>query len=257
MVFHEQAFTIILSHHYFQLLPIHVACNAGASKEVIRALLDADKIGVTVRAKTAVGRLPLHIALFDSMPYDIIEMLLDAEHDSGSSDLKPEGIYQWDHGMLPIHIACLNGLDSEILKLLVHRDASGESLFAKLEKRNEFEIAESKPSSVSFAQDALIQNCDRGMVFDDNDEKYRYLDADTAFLSGMRSLHVCLMTKSTESCRVLLQAEKQHSHQGGASRRTRQKRAEMCDEMNKRTCLHLAVRILFSIGTPCSFHAFY
>ncbi len=219
--------------------------------------------GRTIRAKTAVGRLPLHIALFNNMSCEIIEMLLDAENDR-QPDLMSEGIYQWDHGMLPIHIACLNGLDSKIIKLLADRDAklladrhltlwedreAKSTLFAKLKiGKKSAALASSGP------QASLIQNSDQNNMRKDE------LDEDTEFLSGMRPLHLCLLTKSNESCRVLLLAEKQHSQKKGSNRRGIQQQAVMVDEMNERTCLHLAVRVVHhvihvvsSLFTPLTF----
>ncbi len=60
-------------------MPLHIACNAGADAAVIKALLEADISGNSIRAMTKTGRRALHIAIDKRLPYDAIYMLIEAE----------------------------------------------------------------------------------------------------------------------------------------------------------------------------------
>ena len=79
-------------------LPLHIALNRGCNdtiEDVVKELLDADEAGSNIQSKTAIGRLPLHIALEKKLPTGVIKLLL-----------RKETVYERFSGKLPIHIAC-------------------------------------------------------------------------------------------------------------------------------------------------------
>jgi len=107
-----------------RLLPLHFACYKGAPDCIIRALLDADKNGVTAIQPTEFGDLPLHLAIRKKLPGSILKMLLDENffHHSKKSKSKFYDIYQRSKGMLPLHLACYNDSSIEIIEMLLEKD---------------------------------------------------------------------------------------------------------------------------------------
>ena len=92
-----------------QLLPLHLACEKGLSREIISALLHADKDSrKTVRIPTKAGKLALHFALESKLDVNIIGDLLEAdtslnvETDNNTDD---DDIYQIYHDMNPLIFA--------------------------------------------------------------------------------------------------------------------------------------------------------
>ena len=61
-----------------RLLPLHFACYKGAPDCIIKALLDADKNGLTAIQPTELGDLPLDLAIRKKLHGSILKMLLDA-----------------------------------------------------------------------------------------------------------------------------------------------------------------------------------
>lgn len=238
---------------FLQLLPLHIACNAAAGKDVIKLLLDADKKGQTIRARTRAGRMPLHIALLNRMSAEVIELLLDSDSTSRLSDsscqtlvLTDEStIYQWDHGMLPLHMACLCGRDADTVKLLLDRDTRGRTLFQQVKKKPEAsEMAARMETSPPEAMNGAPEHkpSEKQTTFKNKDFPLaRFLSIDSQYLSGCRALHLSLLRKSTEISRLLLQSEKNISHIQKTSSSKRQERALMRHDISNRTCLHLAV----------------
>ena len=82
-------------YHFFSLkkLPLHVAINSGAPKDVIEVLLNACKRRQTYLEKTSEGRLPLHIAIEKMADKEVIELLLKA-------DIEQESMYEEFKGMV-------------------------------------------------------------------------------------------------------------------------------------------------------------
>ncbi len=78
---------------FLQRLPLHVAVNNGAPKEVIDELLKASKTRETYLQKTAEGRLPIHIAIERMADKSVIESLLKA-------DIEKRSIYEEFKGLV-------------------------------------------------------------------------------------------------------------------------------------------------------------
>ena len=86
---------------HLRQLPLHIALNRGCHdtiENVVKELIDVDEEGSNIRTKTAIGRLPLHIAIEKKLPIGVIELLLGAD---------AMAVYVMFNGKLPIHIACL------------------------------------------------------------------------------------------------------------------------------------------------------
>ena len=232
------------------MLPLHIVCNAAADRAVIRLLLDADKKGQTIRARTKAGRMPLHVALLNRVSSEVIELLLEADTtvigDSSSRGLLLTGensLYQWDHGMLPLHMACLGGRDTRTVKLLLDRDTRGRTLFQQLkgpQKNENSGMGSRLPAAMNGVRDHNPMK-KRNTMENERTAKSRFLSIDSQYLSGCRALHLSLLRKSAETSRLLLQTEKNISHIQKTSSSKRQERALMKYEICNRTCLHLAV----------------
>lgn len=69
-----------------KLLPLHIACEESASRTVVKALLQGNER--TILERTGVGRLPLHVAITHRASSDVIELLLDTYEDV--QDLEPQ-----------------------------------------------------------------------------------------------------------------------------------------------------------------------
>jgi len=96
------------------VIPLHIACNREANIKVVKALLDADIETLSVRKRSLIGRLPLHMAIEEKMHPDVVDLLLEKGNE--------EDIYTRFAGLLPIHLACLNGSDCKTIKILLEKD---------------------------------------------------------------------------------------------------------------------------------------
>lgn len=87
----------LLQKNHGQELPIHIACRQGASKEVIRLLLE--KSPETAKIPDCEGRLPLHLACCNDTTdqTSIQDLILYNERATRTPD---------DFGLLPLHWAC-------------------------------------------------------------------------------------------------------------------------------------------------------
>jgi ankyrin repeat protein len=138
-----------------QRLPLHIALNRGAPVDVIRALMDADEGGKSIRAETHDGMRPIHAALGSKPSTDIIELLANA--DSKVSEYEQDGtadIFSQYKGLLPIHMACLNSSSKSIVSILLDKDVDGNTLLEKASDRrsksyNETLIGAMKSNSFS------------------------------------------------------------------------------------------------------------
>mmetsp|Transcript_37868 Transcript_37868/g.77249 ORF Transcript_37868/g.77249 Transcript_37868/m.77249 type:complete len:404 (-) Transcript_37868:50-1261(-) len=98
-------------------LPVHLACDNNVPVRVIRALLDADASGESVRRADKWGDLPIHTACSRNN-LDVVRLLLDF-------DGTKESILRKDvHDSLPIHMACRYNAPAEVLQLLLDSDGS-------------------------------------------------------------------------------------------------------------------------------------
>ena len=207
-----------------QRLPLHLACKKGLSREIIAALLHADKDGKCIRRETKSGRCALHIAL-ESKLNDVIEDLLIADTRLNNIDVDfnsdDDDIYQTYHGFTPLHYACLIDTKTDVVRLLLEKDGRNQSIFQTVERDGE------SSSSLDRLKDG-----------DDTSRNTRRLLAKSVTLcepSRIRPLHVALVNNSVEISRLILQHEKQAS----TTKEHRQQMAKSVDEQ-KRTCLHLA-----------------
>ena len=123
------------------LLPIHIACLTGASRDVVSLLLDKDISGKTlvaraegsitkntgiqlslresIRKGSTEGKIPVHLAIARKS-IETIKLLLKRAEIEGESD---ESIYLQDkRGRVALHMACVNNISHEIVKLLINID---------------------------------------------------------------------------------------------------------------------------------------
>jgi len=124
----------------FELLPIHFACyQDNTSESILKALLDADKDGLSVVTPTVYNQLPLHIAIIKKLPASMVKMLLDADSKRQSQSQSPEDytadIYRAFEGKLPLHWACWNNSSDKIIELLLEKNELDE-----LENKNNWTI---------------------------------------------------------------------------------------------------------------------
>ncbi len=286
------------------MLPIHIACNRGASFDVIKALLSQDEVRGSIRIRTKAGRLPLHLAIGKKMPHNIIELLLDVErrydvHTMLKAEesnrylvndlldrrriLENHGIHQYYDGMLPLHMACLNGLETRTIKLLVKEytgrdyeqsEVSSDRIYGSddYEPSHDHIQSSRQEDTQSGNSQILRSSSDHTNVFyenvsyHDNDQSSRengmsfsksekhslfahlneeLLPRRYKFLKGMRALNLCLFQDTDDNMedtvRFLLEQEQcQNNTIGRDDEIERTKRAIEVD-INKRTCLHLAV----------------
>ena len=83
---------------HLRMLPLHIALKRGwydSLEGVLRELLAADDRGLNIYSRTAIGRLPLHIAIEKKLPTRVIKMFLNTDT-----------VHVKFNGRLPIHIAC-------------------------------------------------------------------------------------------------------------------------------------------------------
>ena len=93
----------------FPHLPIHLACSQAAPRDVIQALIEANREGLMSKGNH--GFIPLHIAckmsLDDSIIHDLIQSC-------------PETVSQKDeYGRIPLHLACKNKLSYSVVNALI------------------------------------------------------------------------------------------------------------------------------------------
>ena len=123
-----------------QRLPLHLACKKGLSREIIAALLHADKDGKGIRRETKSGRRALHIAL-ESKLDDVIEDLLIADTRLNNIDVDfnsdDDDIYQTYHGFTPLHYACLIDTKTDVVRLLLEKDGRNQTIFQTVERDGE------------------------------------------------------------------------------------------------------------------------
>lgn len=95
-----------------------MACQTGASVEVIQRLLDRYPDGA--RTRDSLGRLGLHYACSHSAPVEVVVALLNVF--SGGAAIVDK------NGWLPIHVACRVGESPEVINELLkaYPDGIGE-----------------------------------------------------------------------------------------------------------------------------------
>lgn len=94
----------------FKRLPLHVACQFAANKEVIEYLVGEYKAG-TMEADV-LGRLPLHYLCSNGAPLDVVRILIKTNNSSTLC-----GDY---NGWLPLHVAIHFGAGSQVVEELVN-----------------------------------------------------------------------------------------------------------------------------------------
>lgn len=107
-----------------RVLPIHVACSLHAPLDVVRAIVEAYRGGLTAK-ESSFGRLPLHVACQFAASEDVIEYLA-REYAAGT--MESDNV-----GRLPIHYACSNGAPMNAIKTFLraspasalHADCNG------------------------------------------------------------------------------------------------------------------------------------
>lgn len=123
------------------LLPLHIACLTGASRDAVSLLLDKDISGKTliaraegsitknagiqlslresIRKGSTEGKIPLHLAIA-RRSVETIKLLLKRAEIESESD---ESIYLQDkRGRVALHMACVNNISHEVVKLLINID---------------------------------------------------------------------------------------------------------------------------------------
>ena len=115
---------------------IHIACYKKLSVEAIHYLVNADVGSVALTKKTKAGRLPLHMAIEQKLPTDVIKLLLREDlgssfhpHDAIEISYTQAGISNGKHaittpfnGVIPLQIACWNNSSPETIKALLDAD---------------------------------------------------------------------------------------------------------------------------------------
>jgi ankyrin repeat protein len=211
-----------------------MACSRGLSKEIVCALLDADKDGKTVRRKTQNGRNALHFALEMRLD-DVIEVLLQADTKLNNTDVDfnsdDDDIYQIYHGILPLHYACsLNGI-CKTVRLLLEKDCRHTTIFQCIGTAFTSNLNKGSGGKASFPRKRFSELTDRSLYF----RKSNLRPDSMSPSKGMRPLHIALAQGSVEISRLVLLHEKQASK----SIDDRQRLAVMVD-VHGRTCLHFA-----------------
>ena len=94
--------------------------------------MDADENGSTIRYETELGNRPIHAALANKAPSDLIQMLLEADSQlSGDEPDADSDIFAYYKGLLPIQMACLNGASTATVSLLLDKDVNNLTLLQK------------------------------------------------------------------------------------------------------------------------------
>ena len=214
---------------------------------MIKLLLDADEHKQSVSKKTAVGRSALHLAINKRLNHDIIVLLLEDDD---------VGVPEWYKGMLPLHSAIMNQYGKETVQLLINKDEKNLAIESKLHYRRH---AESESSTrlrpyMSLSGSNLDENetllSDLGAkcyntlaCYPDDEEEdkpndpdpQRYLSENNRHLHGIRTVQLCLLAKSKDNIRMLLQKEIEMDAPIDDMQKT-----AIAAGMKKRTSLHLA-----------------
>ena len=98
-------------------LPIHVACVAGAAFNVIQLLAVKGNVG-TLQQQDANGALPIHLACGAGASFDVIQLLTV---NGGAGTLQQQD----SKGALPIHVACAAGASFYVIQLLIDNGGTG------------------------------------------------------------------------------------------------------------------------------------
>ncbi|GFH48555.1 hypothetical protein CTEN210_05031 [Chaetoceros tenuissimus] len=118
--------SILLETNSLQMIPLHAALNRRMDLEAITILLEADEYKKSLRKKSKVGRLPIHMAIEENVDSNIVEVILG--NSKTSEDQDPDILTPFK-GKLPIHFALLNKECSEgTIELLLQTDTESESL---------------------------------------------------------------------------------------------------------------------------------
>ena len=223
-----------------QRLPLHLACRRGFSREIICALLDADKDGQTLRRKTKGGRHALHFAL-EMKIHDVSEVLLQADTRLNNPDVDfnsdYDDIYQICNGISPLHFACAVGVNPDVVRLLLEKDGKNLTIFQTVGVGGaSTEGNQNDHDNDGRMEPPLRRKNPKRLSFEKQDARNSLISSKTLYTSrGMRALHLALMNNATEISRLVLRHEKQASE----SIQHRQKMANLVD-VHGRTCLHLA-----------------
>jgi ankyrin repeat protein len=146
-----------------QRLPLHLACKKGLSREIIAALLHADKDGKGIRRETKSGRRALHIAL-ESKLDGVIEDLLIADTRLNNIDVDfnsdDDDIYQTYHGLTPLHYACLIGTKTDVVRLLLEKDGRNQTIFQTVECDGESSFSLDRLKDGDIFQTAVEHDCE-------------------------------------------------------------------------------------------------
>jgi len=216
-----------------QRLPLHLACRRGLSREIISALLDADKDGQTLRWKTEGGRHALHFALKMKID-DVSEVLLQADTRLNNPDVDfnsdYDDIYQICNGISPLHLACAVGVNPDVVRLLLEKDGKNVTIFQTVGVSGAYTEGNQNDHDNDGRMEPPLRKNSKTLL------KNRLISSKILYTSrGIRALHLALMNNATETSRLVLRHEKQASE----SIQHRQKMANLVD-VHGRTCLHLA-----------------
>jgi ankyrin repeat protein len=108
---------IYVRSKYGGYLPLHHACQSGASLEVIQCLVEACPLSLAVTTES--GYLPLHLCLLSSTKQE--PALIDVVRYMLSKDQYPDAIRipAVTDGMLPLHCACYYGANTAVIQTLL------------------------------------------------------------------------------------------------------------------------------------------
>jgi ankyrin repeat protein len=112
--------------------------------------VNADVDSITLTKKTKAGRLPLHMAIEQKLPTDVIKLLLGEDlkssfhaHDAIEVSYKDAGRYNRKdaittpfNGMIPLQIACWNSSSLDTIKALLDADESNVTIDMEVGKES-------------------------------------------------------------------------------------------------------------------------
>ena len=114
-----------LQYYYPESLPIHIALFNNCPLEIIKMLLDADPERKTLYEKAGFAfHLPLHMACANKNP-QVVKLLLDYDREKKSILTRGDNCHD-----LPLHVACNHTSSPEVVKLLLDADVSKKSIWS-------------------------------------------------------------------------------------------------------------------------------
>lgn len=199
--------SILLETNSLQMIPLHTALNRRMDLEAITTLLEADEDKKSLRKKSKVGRLPVHMAIEENVDSNIVEVILG--NSSARNDQDPDILSPFK-GKLPIHFALLNKECSEgTIELLLDKDAKSESLRRPVDNEKD-DLHGSYALHLSL-QYSTLENTRRLLIKDKNSSKTKSI-VELEDKKGLLPLHIaCKENARVDIVRLLLELDKDKS----------------------------------------------